>query len=365
MTSTSDRPSGDRPDTGRVAFLQSVPLFGPLAASELRDLAAAMQPVELEPGALLWRQGEPADALHVIVRGAIAIHLRRPGGTEVQLATLGAGEVLGEVPLIDGGVRSATARIVAPTRVLALSRADFAALTLRRNPTAFAVRRQVCALACARLRERYAELAGSLGEARAGPRDPTPLPEAGEPDSTAPPVEYLTSLPFFRDFTGDQALALIERSQLVFVPRDELVTREGDAAGGLHVTLRGAVELAIVRGQRRVPIGLAGPGHAFSYIRLIDGGAQPLTTRTRERTLLLRVPPDVFDAYFDGDTAASYALFNGIERDLMATLRRKDRGFVRAVGSAAARGSRGQSGSRPAVGSPPRSEPPTTVPSMP
>ena len=54
--------------------------------------------------------------------------------------------------------------------------------------------------------------------------------------------------------------------------------------------MNGAVEKVIVRGGRRIRVGLAGPGQAFGYESLIDGGPSPVTAATRERTLLLVLP---------------------------------------------------------------------------
>jgi CRP-like cAMP-binding protein len=318
-----------------AAFLQQVPLFAGLTADELHDLVAVMQPIELAPGQLLWRQGQTADALNLLSGGRIGIFLRQPGGTEVHLTTLGPGEVLGEVPLIDGGTRSATARALDRARLWSLSRADFVALTQRRSPTALALRRRICAVACTRLRDRYQQLASSL--APGSPSGASEPPTAAQLTESAPPDEYLSSLAFFRDFPADHLRSLVERSQLFMISRRCVLEHEGDAPLGCYVTLNGAVEMTIERGQQRIPIGLAGPGRAFSYVGLIDGKTAPVTVRTRELSLLLRIAPETFAGYFHGATAESHAVFNAIERDLMGALRRNDLGFVRAVGTAAIR----------------------------
>ena len=335
MSKQADAGGGREGSTITVAFLQQVPLFAELTADELHDLAAVMQPIELAPGQLLWRQGQAADALHLIRGGRIDIYLRQPGGTEVHLTTAGPGEVIGEVPLIAGGTRSAAARALDRARLWSLSRVDFAALTLRRSPTALALRRRICAVACARLRGRYQQLANSLpSDLPPGASEP---PTAAQLTRSAPPDDYLSNLAFFRDFAADQLRSLVERSQLFMIPRRRVLEHEGDAPRGCYVTLNGAVEMTIERGQHRIPIGLAGPGRAFSYVGLIDGKTAPVTVRTRELSLLLRIAPEPFAGYFHGATAESHALFNAIERDLMGALRRNDLGFVRAVGTAAIR----------------------------
>jgi CRP-like cAMP-binding protein len=183
------------------------------------------------------------------------------------------------------------------------------------------------------LRDRYQQLANSL--------PPGPPPGASEPPTaaelteSAPPEDYLSSLSFFRDFGAEHLRPLVERSRLFLVPRGRVLEHEGGAPRGCYVTLNGAVEMTIERGVHRIQIGLAGPGRAFSYVGLIDGKTAPVTMRTRELSLLLRIAPEPFAGYFHGATAESRALFDAIERDLMGALRRNDLGFVRAVGTAA------------------------------
>jgi CRP-like cAMP-binding protein len=306
-----------------------VPLFADLPAHELEDLVRVMQPIEQPANAPLWRQGQAADGLHVIVEGKIAISLRQPGGAELRVATLGPRDVLGEVPLLDGGTRSASAHVESAARLLFLSRADFEALTLRRHPTALTIRRRILLLICERLRKAYGELAATLG----GELEGSPHSEPPDTDEVTrkPPVDYLRRLAIFRGFGAAELLALLDRSQLAPVGRGHVLAAEGDPPRALNVTLNGAVEEAIERGNQRIPVGLAGPGRAFSYLGLIDGGPSALIARARERSLVLAVPGPVFQEYFHGTDRASYALFGGVERDLITALRRKDVGFVRAA----------------------------------
>ena len=214
--------------------------------------------------------------------------------------------MVGEVPLIAGGTRSAAARALDQALLWSLSRVGFAALTLRRSPTALALRRRICAVACTRLLDRYQQLANSLPPG--SPPDASEPPTATELTESAPPDDYLSDLAFFRDFAADHLRSLFERSQLFMIPRRRVLEHEGDAPRGCYVTLNGAVEMTIDRGQHRIPIGLAGPGRAFSYVGLIDGKTAPVTVRTRELSLLLRIAPEPFAGYFHGATAESHAV---------------------------------------------------------
>jgi CRP-like cAMP-binding protein len=95
--------------------------------------------------------------------------------------------------------------------------------------------------------------------------------------------------------------------------------------------VNGAVEEAIVRARRRIAVGLAGPGRAFSYLGLLDGGGCALSATARERSLLLIIPADVFDSCLRGFGPASRPTCEGVARDLMTAVRRADVGFVRAM----------------------------------
>lgn len=77
----------------------------------------------LAEGEVLFREGEPGNACFVVISGAVAV--TRAGGDQA-LATLGPGEIVGELAVIDGEVRSATVTSAAPgTSVLVIDQAQF------------------------------------------------------------------------------------------------------------------------------------------------------------------------------------------------------------------------------------------------
>ena len=245
---------------------------------------------------------------------------------------MGPGEVLGEVPLLDGGQHSATARAIEPTSLLSLSRADFAALVSGRHPTAFALKRRIAGVACARLRQQLAGLAASLGgdaAAEAAAAAPAELEFCGPPDSAY--VRRLRDVPRLR---FARALGLPDGGPLRALPGRPHARRRGVALStACYLTINGAVEKVIVRGGRRIRVGLAGPGQAFGYESLIDGEPSPVTAATRERTLLLVLPQEAFERLFNGETNSSHVFLDVIHRDLMAALRQALRPHARLASS--------------------------------
>src|SRR4051794_35236731 len=187
------------PDAATAAFLGAVPVLEGIPEADLRELARVLRRRVLPAGELLWREGDEAQAMVVIVDGRVSISVRLPGDRAAELTTAGPGEVLGEIPLLDGGRHSASARASEPTTLLSLSRGEFAALVLRRHPAAFALKRRIAAIACQRLRRHLAALATSLGMEDGRAADATPpaadLEPCGPPDSA-----YVRRLAAFHAF---------------------------------------------------------------------------------------------------------------------------------------------------------------------
>lgn len=78
---------------------------------------------------MIFHEGDPADALHLIVSGRVAIRVTTPLGDAATLDLTCAGDVVGEQALLPPfAPRSATAVAVEATETMALSATDFAAL---------------------------------------------------------------------------------------------------------------------------------------------------------------------------------------------------------------------------------------------
>jgi CRP/FNR family cyclic AMP-dependent transcriptional regulator len=103
-------------------LLGSTQLFGGLDSEALRHLAVRVFERSYKKGQLIFYQGDPGDALFVVVEGLVKVFVPSEEGDEMVLITLSPPEVFGEVALIDGGPRSASAEALEPTTVLMLTR---------------------------------------------------------------------------------------------------------------------------------------------------------------------------------------------------------------------------------------------------
>jgi pilus assembly protein CpaE len=116
-----------------VDLLRQTEVFARLSDAELRKVARLLKERRVEQQQVLFRQGEPADSLFVVLAGRVRISVTDQTRRERVLAFVGEGEVVGEMGLLSGEPRSATALASVDTRLLQLRRADFDAL-LANNP---------------------------------------------------------------------------------------------------------------------------------------------------------------------------------------------------------------------------------------
>jgi CRP/FNR family cyclic AMP-dependent transcriptional regulator len=105
--------------------LAAVPLFAGLDEVGLAGLAKGMRVRRFRRGETVFHLGDPGDALFIVMAGSIKITLPADSGDEAILATLRPGDFFGELALLDGAPRSATAVAIEPTETYILARERF------------------------------------------------------------------------------------------------------------------------------------------------------------------------------------------------------------------------------------------------
>ena len=138
--------------------LERCALFRALGERERIDLAAHAQPRTFAANQPIFHLGEPGYSMMGVVVGTVRIWLPTPKGRDIILADLVAGELFGEIALLDGKARSANATALTNCELLVLERRDVLPF-LERNPTACL---NLMQMLCARVRrtdERMAEIA--------------------------------------------------------------------------------------------------------------------------------------------------------------------------------------------------------------
>ncbi|AKM09970.1 Crp/Fnr family transcriptional regulator [Croceicoccus naphthovorans] len=106
-------------------------LFADCSDEELGEIVARGQVRQFPAGKEIMAQGEEGDALFILLSGTARVSVLAANGREIVLDYAEAGEVLGEIAMIDGGLRTASVHAFTECEALRLTRGAFAELTER------------------------------------------------------------------------------------------------------------------------------------------------------------------------------------------------------------------------------------------
>jgi CRP/FNR family transcriptional regulator, cyclic AMP receptor protein len=118
------------------AFLGQIKLFSQLDDDERGVLAQTVTNRTVQPGEILFRDGEPGDSMFIVQDGAVELFVKDTAGQRITLHTAGPGEFFGELSLLDGGSRTASAQVKDTTQLLVLDQEDLLQLFVKRPQAA-------------------------------------------------------------------------------------------------------------------------------------------------------------------------------------------------------------------------------------
>jgi len=135
-----------------VAQISGVELLADLEGPELRQLAGYLLGRDYEPGATIFREGEPGSFLGLLVEGEVRIFKETDARQTRTVAVENRSRAVGEMALIDGEPRSASCIAVKRTRLLVLTRDQFDRLGHERPVLALKLALRIARLISRRLR---------------------------------------------------------------------------------------------------------------------------------------------------------------------------------------------------------------------
>lgn len=246
--------SGTQPAQETLAELTQFTLLRGFSEAELHALSVALETRDVAAGETLFRAGECSVEVYLIRVGAVEVLRERATG-EHAVTVLGPGHEVGELAMLDGAPRSATARTTRPTRLFVLHPSRLP-ITLR------LINRLLgnTALACAR----------KLREAE---------PERSEPPD-APDFPALADFPLWRGLAPEERAALGRHLQPRSLVAGEYLFHEGAPTREVFFLLTGTLEIRKrdSLGAERV-ITTLGPGREVGELALIDGAPRSASAR--------------------------------------------------------------------------------------
>ncbi|MBB6729299.1 Crp/Fnr family transcriptional regulator [Cohnella zeiphila] len=129
--------------------LRKVGLFDSLSEEQLEQVLKISQRRAFPPGTVLFGEKEPGTAFYIVLSGSIKLFTRSAAGEEKVLSVAGPGDSFGELALLDGGPRSASAQTLEPSLLLEISSEPFMGLLQAH----FDIARGILVELCRRLRQ--------------------------------------------------------------------------------------------------------------------------------------------------------------------------------------------------------------------
>jgi CRP/FNR family transcriptional regulator, cyclic AMP receptor protein len=143
-------------------LLKNVYMFRDLEIVELVEVLKISRQENFNEGKVIFLEGEPGNKFYIIESGEVGISKYIPNAGEEQLKTLKAGDYFGEMAIIDGSPRSATAIAKADTLCLVLDKAAMDGLLHSNHALGNKLLTVFCRTLSSRLRETNAKIASFI-----------------------------------------------------------------------------------------------------------------------------------------------------------------------------------------------------------
>ena len=132
----------------KLALLRHHPLFGQLPPRVIEHLGSYMRKRALARGETIFAKGDPGSGLMGVLSGSVKISVPSADGRDIVINIIHAGEIFGEIALLDGRPRTADATAMTDCELIVIERRDFIPF-LRSQPDLIM---QIVEILCARLR---------------------------------------------------------------------------------------------------------------------------------------------------------------------------------------------------------------------
>lgn len=123
----------------KMMFLRRFPLFAKMSSRVLSLVATVTEEVVFSQGTVIFNRGDFGDCMYLIVEGKVRIHMGN-----VQLAVLGEAEEFGEMGVLDGEARAASATVETDCLALRIKKEDFHRILVRSPEASLEVLKTLC-----------------------------------------------------------------------------------------------------------------------------------------------------------------------------------------------------------------------------
>lgn len=127
-----------------IQFIKNVPLFAGLNDQQLDEVAKISVKKSFKPGTLLFSENEPGSVFYIVFSGAVKIFKRSVSGEEKILSLFKDGDSFGELSLLDGKPRSASAQTLEDSVLIAINAVNFLEMLKNNFDISLCIMQELC-----------------------------------------------------------------------------------------------------------------------------------------------------------------------------------------------------------------------------
>lgn len=324
-----------------MSFLESLD-------SDTRHLLLSVaRPVSYEKGARLVRYGEPSRGAYLVKSGSAEATVLLPGGEKIVVAKLEAGDVFGEMALVERGTCTATVSATEKLEGWFIERDDFRSMVAQRVPAALRVQHELTLIISDKLRALNAKvLEIAAPEDQVAKRRSSNGADGADPLARVKRLKkasfdlkpFLPHLPVFEGFDESEIAEVSSVSSILELPRGHAVFVAGQPSSACFIVVRGAVEIRAQHAKRERRMAVLGPGQLLGYMSALEKSEHGSDAVVREQALLLEIPNKDFEELYFGGGLASIKLHRVIQKSLLSSLGQTNRHLTRLISQARLRG---------------------------
>jgi CRP-like cAMP-binding protein len=246
--------------------LSRLPFLQDFTQEEMGQFFAIGRKVRADAGTRLMATGDKADCFYVLALGQAEISISgKKGEAPMSLAQVGAGQLLGEMPLLYAQpLRQADVHASTDVVLLRFDYTDLETLSQAHPAVGRKFRTNLGKIVASRVWSTIPDPANASGKTK----------ETLEPVKSAPPStdgtrEYLRAANIFTGLS-DAELAEIEAIAVPLNAQpDQAVVRTGDPSDSFFIVTQGALDVIVVKDRERVPVARLSPGQVFGEMALV------------------------------------------------------------------------------------------------
>lgn len=303
-----------------------------LGADARELLFAAARPVSFVKGATLVRHGDAARGAFVLREGEAEARIPAPGGECFVVARLSAGDIFGEMALVEAGTCTATVVATAHVDGWFLAYEDFRAVVSQRHPASRELQHAVTLVLAERLRAVNEKLA-AIASPEDRPARTAPAQPGGGIDrrirASFDLGAFLPRLAFFERFPAEEIDEVAASARVLEAARGAMLYAPGSDADAVYVVARGAVEVVRPVDGRERRVAVLGPGKLLGFMGVLLGAPHGTHAWAREASTLLEIPSAAFRALYFGEGPCASRLRGAVQRSLLESLGRTNRSLTR------------------------------------